>query len=100
MYVPVWLLVTVALLIAVLALLAFRRRGSGEMIADQRRAMLTPQVRPPRGALVDEFALMARPEVRAALQQGNKIEAIKQVRAASGLALREAKELVERHAPR
>ena len=41
-------------------------------------------------------AVLAVPEIRAALAGGNKIEAIKRVRERTGLGLKEAKDLVER----
>ena len=106
MFVPLWLIgVTVALLV-VLTLLALRR-GSGDMIERQRRdarriASHTPH-RPAHApthhvaAAPNEAAVLARPEINAALVGGNKLEAIKRVREATGLGLKEAKELVERH---
>jgi ribosomal protein L7/L12 len=91
MFVPLWLIGLTLVLLAVLAALAFRRRGAGEMIDRQRRAT--------RIASSGELAALASPEVRAALGGGRKIEAIKLVRERTGLGLREAKELVERHSP-
>ena len=44
-----------------------------------------------------EAALMAIPEVRSALERGRKIEAIRHVREATGMGLKEAKQLVERN---
>jgi ribosomal protein L7/L12 len=44
----------------------------------------------------DEAALLARPEIAEPLAAGRKLEAIKAVRKASGLGLKEAKELVEK----
>ena len=90
MFVPLWLLGLMALAFLVLARLAFFGRG-GEMIDRQRRD--TPMLIPVR----DEAALLARPEIAAHLAAGRKLEAIKAVRQASGLGLKEAKELVERH---
>ena len=86
MYVPLWLIGVVAVAFLVLLRLVFR--GGGEMIERQRR----PAPMPTAG----QAALLARPDVAAALAAGHRIEAIKLVRAASGLGLKEAKELVER----
>ena len=98
MYVPLWLIGLTALAFLVLLRLAFRgayggpSTGSGqaEMIERQRHAA------PPTLAPGEEAALRARPDVAAALASGSKIEAIKALREASGLGLKEAKELVER----
>ena len=90
MYVPLWLIGLTALAFLVLLRLAFSRRAGGDMIERQRRAA------PPALAPGEEAALRARPDVAAALTSGSKIEAIKAVREASGLGLKEAKELVER----
>ena len=92
MFVPMWLLGLTALAFAVLARLAFARRGAtgpAEMIEQQRRA--TPTL-----AAGEEAALLARPEIAQPLAAGRKIEAIREVRRISGLGLKEAKELVER----
>ena len=90
MYVPLWLIGLTALAFLVLLRLAFSRRGGGDMLDRQRRAA------PPALAPTEEAALRARPDVAAALASGSKIEAIKALREASGLGLKEAKELVER----
>jgi ribosomal protein L7/L12 len=98
MFVPLWLIGLAAALLLLLAVLAFRRpggpsagSGQAEMIEQQRRAS-----RPP-SPTIDEQALLAGPEIRAAIAAGHKLEAIKLVRENSGLGLKEAKELVERH---
>ncbi|GLR13379.1 hypothetical protein GCM10007907_21690 [Chitinimonas prasina] len=49
------------------------------------------------GSPTPQFGDQLPPAARAALSQGNIIEAIKQVRAETGLGLKEAKDLVERH---
>ena len=99
MFVPVWLLALAGVAFVVLAWLALRR-GGGEMIQGQQRdarriASHAPAHR--TAPLPEEAALLAVPEIRAALAQGQKIEAIRLVRERSGLGLKEAKELVERH---
>ena len=106
MFVPLWLIGVAAAMFVLLLLLALRR-GSGDMIERQRRdarriAADTP-LRPVHApthhvaAQPDEAAVLARPEINAALVGGNKLEAIKLVREATGLGLKEAKELVERN---
>ena len=90
MYVPLWLLSLIVLAFLVLLRLALRGRYGGDMIERQRRAA------PPALAPGEEAAVRARPDVAAALASGSKIEAVKAVREASGLGLKEAKELVER----
>ena len=88
--VPLWLLSLIVLAFLVLLRLALRGRYGGDMIERQRRAA------PPALAPGEEAAVRARPDVAAALASGSKIEAVKAVREASGLGLKEAKELVER----
>ena len=90
MFVPLWLLGLIALAFLVLLRLAFARRGGVDMIERQRRSA------PPAIAPGEEAALRAHPEIAAALAAGSKIEAIKAVREASGLGLKESKDLVER----
>ena len=100
MFVPVWLLALAGVAFVVLAWLAFRRRGGGEMIEGQQRdaRRIASHAPPHRAALPpDHAALLAVPEIGAALARGQKIEAIKLVRERSGLGLKEAKDLVERH---
>jgi ribosomal protein L7/L12 len=88
MFVPLWLIGFTALAFLVLLRLAFRRRGA-EMIETQRLAS-------PRPISHNEQELLATPEIRAAINAGHKIAAIKLIREQSGLGLKEAKELVER----
>jgi len=94
MFVPLWLIgVTLALLV-LFAMLAFRR-GGGELIERQRRATPRP-VATPSPVSTDQRAVLASSEIRAALERGDKIAAIKLVRERTGLGLKEAKDLVER----
>jgi hypothetical protein len=93
MYIPIWALVVAALVFLVLLRLALFPRGggmggSGDMVEQQRRTT-------PRIATAEERALLARPDIAALIAAGKKIEAIRAVREASGLGLKEAKELVE-----
>ena len=88
MFVPLWLILVAAAVFLLLAGLAFRGRGGGEMLERQRLATPAPSA--------DQLPVLADPEVRAALVQGNKIAAIKLVRERTGLGLKEAKDLVER----
>ena len=104
MYLPVPVLAAIGVAFLVLALLAFRRRGGErDLIAPPRLGapMAPPRAEPPRpwpagaapiGDLADEIA----GEVRELLAAGRKLEAIKLVRAATGMGLAEAKEMVER----
>ena len=99
MFVPLWLIGLTLALLALFAVLAFRR-GGGDMIERQRRASPAHAPTPaPISTQVpvssDLLALLADPEIRAALEAGNKIEAIKRVRERTGLGLKEAKDLVE-----
>ena len=94
MYVPIWALGLAVFVFVVLARLAFARRG-GEMVERQRRA--APALALPAA---EEAALLAHPEVAQPLAAGRKIEAIRELRRISGLGLKEAKELVERHGGR
>ena len=81
-----------------LAWLAFRRRGERDLIAPPRPGspMPPPRAWPAGAASIGDLAAELDGEVRALLAGGNKIAAIKLVRASTGLGLREAKELVER----
>ena len=95
MYVPFWLLGLIALAFLVLLRLALRGARGGDMI-ERQRLLSGSKGAPPALAPGDEAALRTRPDVAAALASGSKIESIKAVREASGLGLKEAKELVER----
>jgi hypothetical protein len=101
MFVPLWLLALAGVAFVLLAWLAFRPRGGGgEMIQGQQRDArhLASHAPHHRAALHrDQAAILAAPEIRAALARGQKLEAIRLVRERSGLGLKEAKELVERH---
>jgi ribosomal protein L7/L12 len=87
MFVPLWILVPAALALVWLAGLALNR-PRGDMIENQRRTS-TP-VTPEQLA-----ALLADPDVSAAIAGGRKIEAIKLVRRRTGLDLKGAKDLVD-----
>jgi len=99
MFIPFWVIGLALALLVVFATLAFRR-GGGDMIELQQRASpgaARPRMAPTAAPVsTDAFAVIASPDVRAALADGNKIAAIKLVRERTGLGLREAKELVER----
>jgi len=98
MFVPLWLLALVGIALATLAVVVLRARSGGEMIQHQQRDARhsAPHARPAPALQPDEAAVLAIPEIAAALVGGNKIEAIKLVRERTGLGLKEAKELVER----
>ena len=86
MFVPLWILVPAILLLLWLLSRAFGNRG--DMIERQRRAatLVSPELL---------AQALADPEIRAAIEGGHKIEAIKLVRARTGLDLKGAKDLVE-----
>jgi large subunit ribosomal protein L7/L12 len=106
MYVPLPVLAAIAIAFLVLVFLAMRRRGGDrDLLAPPRMggtAPPPPLSQPPRAwpasaaPIRGELPDALEREVRELLAAGNKIEAIKQVRAATGLGLREAKEMVER----
>jgi hypothetical protein len=105
MYLPVPVLVAIGLAFLVLILLAFRRRsGPRDLMAPPPSPGTfapppgTPPSRSwPAGAVpVGGLPPELEAEVRRLLAAGNKIEAIKQVRAATHLGLAEAKDMVER----
>jgi hypothetical protein len=103
MQVPVPVLVAIAAAFLVLLFLALRRRsGSRDLIAPPRDATPPPRYVPPArpwsagAAPIGDLPPDLAAEVRALLAQDDKIEAIKLVRAATGLGLAEAKEMVER----
>jgi ribosomal protein L7/L12 len=99
MFIPFWLIGLTLALLFVLVTLAFRR-GGGDMIELQQRASPSgarPRIAPTAApASTDAFAVIASPDVQAALADGNKIAAIKLVRERTGLGLGEARDLVER----
>jgi ribosomal protein L7/L12 len=86
MFVPLWILVPAILLLLWLLSRAFGNRG--DMIERQRRAATPVSPELLAQALAD-------PEIRAAIEGSHKIEAIKLVRARTGLDLKGAKDLVE-----
>jgi hypothetical protein len=104
MYLPIPVLALLGVAFLVLALLAFRRRGGArDLIAPPQSADPLVPTRPvplppwprsavPIGELPDEIDL----QVRALVAAGEKLEAIRLIRAATGLGLSEAKDLVER----
>ena len=91
MFVPLWLLIPGCVLLLVL-LVRTIAGGNREMIASQRASTFQP------GS--DHLTVLAQREVQQAIASNNKIEAIKLVRERTGLGLKEAKQLVERHSPR
>ena len=102
MQVPIPVLVAIAA--AFLACCCSRCGGGAapDLIAPPRDATPPPRYVPPArpwpagAAPIGDLPPDLAAEVRALLAQGGKIEAIKLVRAATGLGLAEAKELVER----
>jgi len=91
MFVPLPILVPALLLLLWLLSRALNGR-SGDMIERQRRA--AAPVSPEQLA-----AALADPEIRAAIDGGRKIEAIKLVRLRLALDLKAAKDLVESQTP-
>jgi ribosomal protein L7/L12 len=102
MFIPLWLLAVAGFAFVVLVALAIRPRSGGEMIQGQQRdaqrlaAHSAHSAQPPAALQPEETAILADPEIGAALARGNKIEAIRLVRERTGLGLKESKELVER----
>lgn len=104
MFVPMPVLAAIGIAFLVLLLLAFRRRsGDRDLIAPPRMGTVAPAPRaaPPRAwpagsAPIGNLAAEVDGEVRKLIAAGRKIEAIKLVRASTGLGLAEAKDLVER----
>lgn len=106
MYLPVPVLAAIGIAFLALALLALRRRGGErDLIAPPRLGTPAPPPPPmpmptrtwPAGAApIGDLAEEIAGEVRELLAAGHKIEAIKLVRAATGMGLAEAKEMVER----
>jgi large subunit ribosomal protein L7/L12 len=90
MYVSMPVLAAIGFAFLVLAALAWRRR-------DRDRDLLAPpRFRPADAAPVAELPADIAGDVRALSAAGRKIEAIKRVRAATGIGLAEAKDLVDR----
>jgi hypothetical protein len=103
MYLPMPVLAAIGLAFLLLILLALRRRsGDRDLMAPPRLGApappppMPPRAWPPGAAPIGDLPDELEREVRELLAAGNKIEAIKQVRAATGLGLAEAKTLVER----
>ena len=95
MYVPLWILIPAALLL--LWLIARVFGGSrGDMIERQRRSSGGVALR--HGPRPGDPDAMSDPAIRAAVESGHKIEAIRLARERFGLGLKEAKELIERQA--
>ncbi|GAA0276447.1 hypothetical protein GCM10009127_16430 [Alteraurantiacibacter aestuarii] len=92
MFVPLWIIIANAMLVAFLITRAMRS-GGGDMLERQRRTA-------PTHSAADEHRLMTLPQVQQAMANGHKIEAIRHVREASGMGLKDAKQMVERHFPR
>jgi len=108
MYLPIPVLAAIGLVVLVLLFLLVARRRSGErdLIAPPRLGTPVPpspplQVEPhrawPAGAApIGDVPPELEAELRALLATGQKLEAIKQLRAAKRCSLSEAKEMVER----
>jgi hypothetical protein len=104
MYLPLPVLAVIGVAFLALLLIAFRRRGGArDLIAPPRGGdPLTPTLPVPlppwprTGAPIGELPEEIERQVRALIAAGEKLEAIKLVRAATGLGLSEAKDLVER----
>ena len=104
MYLPIPVLIAAGAIVLALLAFALRRRGGGrDLIAPPRfdappPAPVQPPSRPwPSGAApIGDLPAEVAAEVRALLAVDRKIEAIKVARAATGLSLADAKELVER----
>jgi hypothetical protein len=90
MYVSMPVLAAIGFAFLVLAALAWRRRGG------ERDLVAPPRARPAGAAPIGDLPPEIAAEARALLAAGRKIEAIKRIRAATGLGLAEAKQLVER----
>jgi large subunit ribosomal protein L7/L12 len=95
MYVSMPVLAAIAIAFLVLLALAVRRRSGERDLIAPPRAEAWPRS---RGAAAGNASLTPEleAEVRALNSAGRKIEAIKRLRAATGLGLAEAKALVER----
>ena len=93
MFVPVPLLILAGLAFAVLLALALRARGRPDDLFN------APRVRPPRMIVPagppPGLTAEIRVEVERMVQAGQMIQAIKLVREATGLGLKEAKDMVD-----
>ena len=87
MFVPLWALVPAVLLLPWLLSRAFSG-GRSDMVERQQRAAA-----PVSPELLGKC--LADPEIRAAIEGGRKVDAIRLVRQCTGLGLKEAKDLVE-----
>lgn len=99
MYIPLPVLAAMGVLFLGLLLLAFRRRGgSRDLIAPPRAGTLPEPMPgwPGSAAPIDMLPDEVEAQARALAAAGEKLEAIKLIRAATGLGLSEAKTLVER----
>jgi large subunit ribosomal protein L7/L12 len=104
MYLPMPVLAALGIVFLVLVLLAFRRRsGERDLIAPPRSGPPAPLARalparawPAGVAPIGDVPAELETELRELVAAGRKIEAIKLVRASTGLGLAEAKDLVER----
>src|SRR4051812_6757499 len=101
MFVPVPMLAVMSIAFLLLLALALRRRGGNrDLLGPPRPGSSAAWPRPGQasGAGPASASLPAEveAEVRALAVAGRKIEAIKRVRAATGLGLAEAKDLIER----
>ncbi len=104
MFLSIPVLAAIGIAFLVLLVLAMRRRsGDRDLVSPPRMGSPPPPLPPeqrrawPAGAApISDLPPELEAEVRGVLSTGNKIEAIKLVRAATGLGLHEAKELVER----
>jgi large subunit ribosomal protein L7/L12 len=96
MYVSVPVLIAAGAVLLALLALALRRRGRQPDQTDPPRNAPPPRAWPAGAAPIGELPPDLAAEVHALLAQDRKIEAIKLVRQATHLGLREAKEMVER----
>jgi len=95
MFVPLWLIILNVLIVFVLLGKVLRGSGDGDMI-EQQRQQAAPAVRPQSH---EAQQLLARPDIAQALREGRTIQAIKLVREATGMGLKQSKQLVDGHKP-
>ena len=97
-YLPLPVLAALGIAFPILAVLAFRRGGERDLVAPPRPgAPMPPPADWPTGAAPSgSLPPELETEVRALLAADRKIEAIKVLRAATGLSLLDAKNMVER----